>query len=353
MMRRPSGACRPADRTGRTHSCTMRRWAGERRAAPLISARQRSGAGMHCLPSSGYVLPSPHCAWVGSPHAEPGGAPSAPARAVFVDGVYFSANLNKVPMGGWFAVAVACAVFATSELWQFGTKRKQAALSASKARGQTRSAHVRYCAAPRPGKPAAHPGSGSRGMCVVELHRSGETSGMPSAFRPARSMSCMAGGPLGRAAAPPGCSLSGRAAGAHGRHPARAAGGQRRRRRRRGPRRGVRGAGPGSGAGHCTDVAGLRRAGAEPWSRMVCCAARGGRGVRTWAVCMAGGCGRGCCAEAAARSRSGGAPVSQAQCAVDASGPTTDTAASCTCKYMRNRLSSVRVSAWPCEMLLA
>ncbi|KAK9835990.1 hypothetical protein WJX81_004040 [Elliptochloris bilobata] len=50
----------------------------------------------------------------------------------FIDGVYFSTNLNKVPSGGWFAVAIAFAVFAVSELWQFGTKRKQAALNANK-----------------------------------------------------------------------------------------------------------------------------------------------------------------------------------------------------------------------------
>jgi len=122
-----------------------------------------------------------------------------------------------------------------------------------------------------------------------------------------------------RVSVPPSCSLTGqvRCTGAHGRHPARAAGGQRwrrrRRRRRRGPRRGVRGAGPGPGAGHRADVAGLRCAGAAPWSRTMCCAARGGGGAWMWAVCMA--CERaGCCyAEAAAQSRSGGAPGNQAQ----------------------------------------
>jgi len=35
--------------------------------------------------------------------------------------------------GGWFAVAIAFAIFLVSQLWQFGTKRKQAALNDKKA----------------------------------------------------------------------------------------------------------------------------------------------------------------------------------------------------------------------------
>ena len=40
---------------------------------------------------------------------------------------------NVVCAGGWFAVAVAFAIFLVSQLWQFGTKRKQAALNDKKA----------------------------------------------------------------------------------------------------------------------------------------------------------------------------------------------------------------------------
>ena len=106
------------------------------------------------------------------------GSNSCLAHAGFIDGVYFSTNLNKVPngaptmraatlhvcghshpfknrrkshaeadgcrqghgvrcarrAGGWFAVAIAFAVFTVSELWQFGTKRKQSAINSNKVR---------------------------------------------------------------------------------------------------------------------------------------------------------------------------------------------------------------------------
>ncbi len=164
----------------------IRLWARERRATPLIPARRRR----HALPAVQLSRDAVSHVHRWSHHTGP--RTSAPARAVFVDGVYFSANLNKVPMGGWFAVAVACAVFATSELWQFGTKRKQAALNASKARRRScqalRGAHVRLCATPLPSKPAARPGSGSRAMCIVELHRLGEPPGVPGAHGSRRSV---------------------------------------------------------------------------------------------------------------------------------------------------------------------
>ena len=42
----------------------------------------------------------------------------------FMDMVYLSANLNKIPSGGWFAVAVAGGVFIVSAIWWWGTSKK-------------------------------------------------------------------------------------------------------------------------------------------------------------------------------------------------------------------------------------
>ena len=43
----------------------------------------------------------------------------------------FAANLNKVPHGGWFALAIAAAVFSVSFLWWWGTHTKLKGILAS------------------------------------------------------------------------------------------------------------------------------------------------------------------------------------------------------------------------------
>ncbi|KAL3134412.1 hypothetical protein ABBQ38_006474 [Trebouxia sp. C0009 RCD-2024] len=42
----------------------------------------------------------------------------------FIDMVFTTANLNKVPLGGWFALAIAGSVFILSYLWWWGTSTK-------------------------------------------------------------------------------------------------------------------------------------------------------------------------------------------------------------------------------------
>ncbi|KAL3134369.1 hypothetical protein ABBQ38_006624 [Trebouxia sp. C0009 RCD-2024] len=42
----------------------------------------------------------------------------------FIDMVFTTANLNKVPRGGWFALAIAGSVFLLSYLWWWGTSTK-------------------------------------------------------------------------------------------------------------------------------------------------------------------------------------------------------------------------------------
>ncbi|KAL3160267.1 hypothetical protein ABBQ38_009749 [Trebouxia sp. C0009 RCD-2024] len=42
----------------------------------------------------------------------------------FIDMVFTTANLNKVPLGGWFALAIAGSVFILSYLWSWGTSTK-------------------------------------------------------------------------------------------------------------------------------------------------------------------------------------------------------------------------------------
>ncbi|KAL3152408.1 hypothetical protein ABBQ32_001459 [Trebouxia sp. C0010 RCD-2024] len=49
----------------------------------------------------------------------------------FIDMVYTTANLNKVPRGGWFALAIAGAVFCVSFLWWWGTHIKLNGILAS------------------------------------------------------------------------------------------------------------------------------------------------------------------------------------------------------------------------------
>ena len=43
----------------------------------------------------------------------------------FVDGVFWTANLTKIPKGGWYAVLVASIVSGFSYLWFFGTSIKR------------------------------------------------------------------------------------------------------------------------------------------------------------------------------------------------------------------------------------
>ena len=43
----------------------------------------------------------------------------------------YAANLNKVPHGGWFALAIAGAVFGLSYLWWWGTNTKHRGIVAT------------------------------------------------------------------------------------------------------------------------------------------------------------------------------------------------------------------------------
>ena len=43
----------------------------------------------------------------------------------FVDGVFWTANLTKIPKGGWYALVVAAIVSTFSYLWFFGTSIKR------------------------------------------------------------------------------------------------------------------------------------------------------------------------------------------------------------------------------------
>ncbi|KAL3139069.1 Potassium transporter [Trebouxia sp. C0010 RCD-2024] len=54
----------------------------------------------------------------------------------FIDLVYTTANLNKVPHGGWFALAIAGGVFSVSFLWWWGTHTKLKGILASQMKMQ-------------------------------------------------------------------------------------------------------------------------------------------------------------------------------------------------------------------------
>jgi len=47
---------------------------------------------------------------------------------------WYAANLNKVPHGGWFALAIAGAVFGLSYLWWWGTNTKHRGIVATQVR---------------------------------------------------------------------------------------------------------------------------------------------------------------------------------------------------------------------------
>jgi hypothetical protein len=42
----------------------------------------------------------------------------------FFDGVYLSANLEKVPRGGWYAIVIAGVVTSLSLIWHWGTSKR-------------------------------------------------------------------------------------------------------------------------------------------------------------------------------------------------------------------------------------
>lgn len=50
----------------------------------------------------------------------------------FFDGTYLSANLEKVPDGGWYAILIAGVVSALSLIWYWGTSKKLTYLFANK-----------------------------------------------------------------------------------------------------------------------------------------------------------------------------------------------------------------------------
>ncbi|KAL3134555.1 Potassium transporter [Trebouxia sp. C0009 RCD-2024] len=54
----------------------------------------------------------------------------------FIDMVFTTANLNKVPHGGWFALAIAGAVFSLSYLWWWGTNIKHKSMLATQMKMQ-------------------------------------------------------------------------------------------------------------------------------------------------------------------------------------------------------------------------
>ena len=43
----------------------------------------------------------------------------------FIDSIFWTANLTKIPLGGWFAVTVAAAVCLFSYIWFLGTSLKR------------------------------------------------------------------------------------------------------------------------------------------------------------------------------------------------------------------------------------
>ncbi len=43
----------------------------------------------------------------------------------FIDSIFWTANLTKIPLGGWFAVTVAAAVCLFSYIWFLGTNLKR------------------------------------------------------------------------------------------------------------------------------------------------------------------------------------------------------------------------------------
>jgi KUP system potassium uptake protein len=49
---------------------------------------------------------------------------------IFIEGIYFSATLFKIPHGAWFPLAIAAGVFSISYLWKWGTSRRLAHSSA-------------------------------------------------------------------------------------------------------------------------------------------------------------------------------------------------------------------------------
>ncbi|DBA74693.1 TPA: hypothetical protein ACH3X2_009358 [Trebouxia sp. C0005] len=54
----------------------------------------------------------------------------------FIDMVFTTANLNKVPHGGWFALAIAGTVFGLSYLWWWGTNTKHRGIVATQVKMQ-------------------------------------------------------------------------------------------------------------------------------------------------------------------------------------------------------------------------
>ncbi|DBA83964.1 TPA: Potassium transporter, variant 2 [Trebouxia sp. C0004] len=54
----------------------------------------------------------------------------------FIDMVFTTANLNKVPHGGWFALAIAGVVFGLSYLWWWGTNTKHKGIVATQVKMQ-------------------------------------------------------------------------------------------------------------------------------------------------------------------------------------------------------------------------
>ena len=43
----------------------------------------------------------------------------------FIDGIFWTSNLTKIPLGGWFAVTVASVVCLFSYIWYLGTSLKR------------------------------------------------------------------------------------------------------------------------------------------------------------------------------------------------------------------------------------